>query len=83
MFLIKLQKDLERHVRLVHLKAAEYTECSICGKRVTIKGLNSHVKQVHMDIRPHICRICGLAFKSSSNIKKHMYSHSGTRPFNW
>lgn len=75
-------KDLERHGRLVHEKLTEYTTCTICNKQVSAKGLNSHVKQVHMDIRPHTCPVCNVAFKSSSNLKKHLYSHSGTRPYN-
>lgn len=81
-YFLQFQKDLERHGRLVHEKLTEYTTCSICNKQVSAKGLNSHVKQVHMDIRPHTCPVCNLAFKSSSNLKKHLYSHSGTRPYN-
>ena len=66
------RSDLNAHERGVHGKRRY--ECETCHKQFTQKGsLTRHMKTVHSDKRPFVCeQYCGKAFKTRSDLKKHV-----------
>jgi len=43
--------------------------------------LQSHKRQVHSNRRPYDCRYCGKMFKSTPELKQHVYTHTGAKPY--
>lgn len=60
-------------------KKPKLSECQVCGKHVLHIAI--HMKQVHLypDVRPHMCDVCGAAFKKTSALQTHRVIHTGVR----
>jgi len=43
--------------------------------------LQRHKRHVHSNRRPYDCRYCGNLFKSSRDLKQHVYTHTGAKPY--
>ncbi|XP_037036664.1 zinc finger protein 845-like isoform X1 [Bradysia coprophila] len=60
----------------------ERVPCPQCSLTFASKGnLTQHIKQIHLNIRKHICELCGKAFGHPHNLKSHMVKHSGEKPY--
>ncbi|KAJ6636060.1 Zinc finger protein [Pseudolycoriella hygida] len=60
----------------------ERVPCPQCTLTFASKGnLTQHIKQIHLNIRKHICELCGKAFGHPHNLKSHMVKHSGEKPY--
>ncbi|XP_044731764.1 zinc finger protein 726-like [Chrysoperla carnea] len=59
--------------------------CDICSKTFVLEAtLAKHIKQVHENKpsdRKHLCNICGYSSCRSTDLRKHMISHSSERPY--
>ncbi|GFR77487.1 zinc finger protein [Elysia marginata] len=44
-------------------------------------NFNSHIHHRHSDVRKHQCTICSKSFKTRTQLKVHLRSHTGERPF--
>jgi hypothetical protein len=57
-------------------------QCSLCPERFTrAYNLASHLRTTHTNERPLVCSICGKAFTSQHNWKRHESIHSGQKRF--
>jgi uncharacterized Zn-finger protein len=62
-----------------HLKTFN---CSICNAMLnSIFGLKVHVQQIHLQMKPFTCPICGKRFAQGGNMKVHMRTHTGERQY--
>ncbi|XP_046561872.1 zinc finger protein 184-like [Haliotis rubra] len=52
-------------------------KCNICGKLVL--ELRNHMKY-HSE-KAYVCRVCGMRFAISANLKRHLRQHTGETPF--
>ena len=74
-------KDLKAHVESIHKRSAEL-HCGQCERIFSSKyALNRHKNEVHKKIVQHTCEQCGKSFSQLSNLKIHMRTHSGVKPF--
>lgn len=44
-------------------------------------NLNARIKTIHKDIRSHACNDCGKNFVSNMDLKRHLNTHIGVKPF--
>lgn len=49
---------------------SKWKKCQICDK--SYHNVNRHIRNVHSNIRDHVCHLCGAAFKQSTTLKEHM-----------
>uniref|UniRef100_UPI00358DE9D7 zinc finger Y-chromosomal protein 1-like n=1 Tax=Myxine glutinosa TaxID=7769 RepID=UPI00358DE9D7 len=56
--------------------------CPLCPYQTAEAGLLSqHLSTVHSQSLPHLCQHCGKGFRHPSELRKHVRSHSGERPY--
>lgn len=78
-------QKLKIHIKRMHSDAPEALrefQCSSClkllGSRV---ALHRHLREVHKKASGLSCEQCGKLFQNRSNLKIHMLTHSGVKPF--
>ncbi|XP_065205999.1 zinc finger protein 26-like isoform X1 [Planococcus citri] len=64
-----------------HYSENKFT-CDLCGKQAkTQHQLNTHIKNIHLNIRNYKCDICSKSFYTKQACEEHRRIHTGERPF--
>jgi len=74
---------LKRHEVTKHgkIELANFS-CSVCNQYfITKHSLESHIKMMHEDYRPHVCEVCARSFKIKRHLLSHKLTHTGERSF--
>lgn len=80
--------ELRRHM-VSHTNIRDY-QCTECGKEYKDKRvLDVHLVKMHnigsakvpVRVKKHLCSICPKAFYDKSKLTRHMFTHSGEKPF--
>jgi len=72
--------ELDNHVRRTHLNLpiSKNHVCTLCGNAYNkLKILKQHVKEFHLNEKPHECPTCGRCFARKQKMKDHMKIHTG------
>jgi len=62
--------DLTLHIDNFHLGLKEM--CPICGKKLSLKKIQKHIKAVHEKEKRHFCPECGNGFFDKRDMEKHV-----------
>ncbi|XP_026736502.1 uncharacterized protein LOC113500043 isoform X1 [Trichoplusia ni] len=75
--------DLHKHVKEVHKQETEAscTSCLTLDYRVPPSQPLGNPAQAGQARRPHLCPVCGHAFRTLSMRNEHLRVHTGERPF--
>lgn len=63
--------------------SAQYKfKCDLCDKQTrTQHQLNTHIKNIHLNIRNYRCDFCEKSFYTKQACEEHRRTHTGERPF--
>ena len=71
---------LRWHMKTIHM--TEPIPCKLCGKEFKTKAvMENHVKKVHEQKYWKECSLCGKGFKDLYQLRQHMLTHTGQKPF--
>ena len=68
-----------RHNSFTH----EFAPCVTCGDMVNKAKMHFHIQQKHTDPtqRTHKCTLCPKSFVKSLELKDHINTHTGEKPY--
>ena len=66
--------NLLRHINVNHLKK-KTGKCNICQKEfIDYENLKEH-QNIHSDIKPYVCQLCGKGFRNKCMLTRHKRDH--------
>ncbi|KAJ1357761.1 hypothetical protein KIN20_015977 [Parelaphostrongylus tenuis] len=74
---------LHTHKQVVHGNhrfVCSYEDCDHPGYR-SRKALREHIRSVHTNFRPFVCKTCGKTFVTGNDRNRHSTTHSSESPF--
>ena len=76
----RTKSSLLNHIKTNHNVGR--SKCHLCLQSFkNYKGLYRHLNNVHSNLMPYQCEVCGKRCKLKSNLKVHMRSHSSAKMF--
>lgn len=80
--LYKTETSLRHHIDTIHDPNARKYKCDICGSGFFREAaLQNHHENQHLDMKKFICGICDTGLKSKIALERHMFQHTGRKPF--
>ena len=75
-------RDQQSEVLEIPSVKEKWFKCNICDKKFTLNGqLKLHISVVHDKIKPFECPHCPYKAAERSNVKKHIFTHTGEKKF--